>query len=71
MATDEQIERVRTMLECCDDWDADEQAAVETLLEDYAKLKRLAETVREYELSPSSISMRCEMFAALAKLTGW
>lgn len=63
-ATDEQIERVKLMLECCDDWDEDEQTAVQAVLAELAaaneKLTAIeAATRKEVAWSSSSPSKCC------------
>lgn len=47
MATDEQLARVQTMLDCCDDWDDYEQAAVEAVLSDHARLRKAINEIAE------------------------
>lgn len=39
MATDYQLARVQTLLDTCDDWDEDEQEAVQAVLEELATLR--------------------------------
>lgn len=45
-ATDEQLARVQTLLDTCDDWDDEEQAAVEAVLAELTTLRGLRDAVR-------------------------